>query len=147
MIMRKRNADAATVFSLEQATAMLPLLRLIVADISYGHRELTARRADLHSLIRRKKLQTDELYSDEVEETRQDLVTESHQLDEYIAELENLGVILRSAQDGIVNFPTLVDDKGAFFIWRMGDSDITHWHWPSEGYADRKLIANLVVRR
>ena len=119
--MRKRNAESATVFSLEQAAAMLPLLRLIVADISLGHRELTDRRADLHSLIRRKKSQTDEFYSEEIEETRQDLVTESRQLDDYIEELENLGVILRSAHEGIVNFPTLVDDKIAFFIWKYRD--------------------------
>jgi len=143
MIMRKRNADSATVFSLEQAAAMLPLLRLIVADISLGHRDLTDRRADLHSLIRRKKPQIDEFYSEEIEETRQDLVTESRQLDDYIEELENLGVILRSAQEGIVNFPTLVDDKIAYFIWRMGDKEITHWYRPAEGYADRKPIIEL----
>jgi hypothetical protein len=143
MIMRKRNSDTATVFNLEQATAMLPLLRLIVADISLGHRELTERRADLHGLMRRKKNHNDAFYSDEIEETRQDLLTESRQLDEYIEELENLGVVLRSAQDGIVDFPTLVEDKTAFFIWRMGEAEIAFWHWPTEGYADRKSITEL----
>ncbi len=145
MIMRKRNSMAATAFSLEQANAMLPLLRLIVADISLGHRELTARRADLHSLIRGKALQQGKMHSEEVEETRQDLLADSQNLDDYIEELESLGVILRSAQDGIVDFPTLIDDRLAFFVWKMGDQGITHWHLPNEGYADRRPLVDVRV--
>ncbi len=94
-----------TSFSLEQATAMLPLLRLIVADIQLAHRELVERRLQLHRLIRRREGKLTQFHDDEFEETKQDVQTEARQLEAFIAELEKLGVLLRSAEDGIVAFP------------------------------------------
>jgi hypothetical protein len=113
--MVKQAPTAEILFSLEQANAMLPLLRLIVADISLAHRELSERRLQLHRLVRRGDRAKAQIYHDEVEDTRADLRVESDQLEELIRELENLGVILRSAYDGIVNFPMVMRDQAAYY--------------------------------
>jgi len=135
--MVKQASTAEIIFSLEQANAMLPLLRLIVADISLAHRELSERRLQLHRLVRRKDSAKAQVYSEEVEETRADLLVETQQLEELIHELENLGVILRSAYDGIVDFPTVMRDQAAYYCWKMGELDVGHWHLPNETYSQR----------
>lgn len=128
-------------FTLSQATAMLPLLRLIVADIRLAHRELSERRLEFHRLLRRSEGKTSQWHDDEVEETRADLQTESRQLDAYIIELEKLGVTLRSAEEGVINFPTKIDGQLAFYVWKLGEMDIAAWHGVDESFSDRKPLS------
>lgn len=128
-----------TVFSIEQARSMLPLLRLIVTDISLSHRELTERRSNLRRMLRNHQGNSKfKVYDQEIAEIQEDLKEQSAHLDDYISELEQLGVILRSAHDGIVDFPTLIDDAPAFFTWQMEQTDVSEFHWANESTADRR---------
>jgi hypothetical protein len=141
--MVKRSSTAEILFSLEQANAMLPLLRLIVADISLAHRELAERKLQFHRMVRRREGKIgakSQVYDDEVEETRTDLRVETEQLEELISELEGLGVILRSAYDGIVDFPMVMNEKAAYYCWKMGDRDVSSWHYPRESYSERRPV-------
>ncbi len=141
--MSSHDSQIDVVFSYAQATAMLPLLRLIVADISLAHRDLTERKMQMHRISRQrdaKKNRIDKYFLDEVEVTREDLKVEEAQLQELILELESLGVILQSAHDGVVAFPALISDKPAFYCWKMGEAQIEFWHAPGETYADRKQL-------
>lgn len=130
-----------TVFSIEQARSMLPLLRLIVADISLAHRELTERRSNLRRMLRNHQGKSRfQVYDQEIIAIQTDLKEDGAHLDEYISELEQLGVILRSAHEGIVDFPTVIDDQPAFFTWQMEQADVTDFHWASESTADRRPL-------
>ena len=129
------------IFSIEQARAMLPLLRLIVTDISLAHRELTERKSNLRRMLRRNEGKARfQIYDAEITEIQEDLKNESAHLEEYVSELEQLGVILRSAHDGIVDFPTVVDDMPAYYTWQMEQQDIVDFHLADESTADRKPI-------
>lgn len=129
------------IFSIEQARAMLPLLRLIVTDISLAHRELTERKSNLRRMLRRNEGKARfQIYDAEITEIQEDLKNEAAHLEEYVSELEQLGVILRSAHDGIVDFPTVVDDMPAYYTWQMEQQDIVDFHRADESTADRKPI-------
>lgn len=129
------------IFTIEQARAMLPLLRLIVTDISLSHRELTERKSNLRRMLRRNEGKARfQVYDAEIAEIQEDLKNESAHLEEYVSELEQLGVILRSAHDGIVDFPTVVDDMPAYYTWQMEQQDIVDFHRADESTADRKSI-------
>ncbi|XZE32277.1 DUF2203 domain-containing protein [Pirellulaceae bacterium SH501] len=129
------------VFTIEQARAMLPLLRLIVTDIALSHRELTERKSNLRRMLRRHDGKARfQVYDAEITEIQEDLKNESSHLDDYVSELEGLGVILRSAHDGIVDFPAVIDDMPAFFTWQMDQPDVVDFHWAAESTADRKPI-------
>ncbi len=130
-----------TVFSIEQARSMLPLLRLIVADISLSHRELTERRSNLRRMLRNNQGKARfQVYDQEIIEIQNDLRVDAGHLDDYISELEQLGVLLRSAHEGIVDFPTTVDDQPAFYTWQMEQQDVTDFHMASESTAERRPI-------
>ncbi len=120
---------------------MLPLLRLIVTDISLAHRELTERKSNLRRMLRRHEGKSRfQVYDAEIIEIQEDLKVESAHLEEYVSELEQLGVILRSAHEGIVDFPALIDDLPAFYTWQMEQADIVDYHWADESTADRKRL-------
>ncbi len=129
------------VFTIDQARAMLPLLRLIVTDISLSHRELTERKSNLRRMLRRHEGKSRfQVYDAEIIEIQEDLKSETAHLEDYVSELEQLGVILRSAHDGIVDFPTIIDDMPAFFTWQMEQQDILDFHRADESTADRKPL-------
>lgn len=120
---------------------MLPLLRLIVADISLSHRELTERRSNLRRMLRNHQGKSRfHVYDQEIIAIQNDLKEDAEHLDDYISELERLGVVLRSAHDGIVDFPTVIDDQPAFFTWQMDQTDVTDFHWATESTADRRPL-------
>jgi len=129
------------IFTIDQAKSMLPLLRLIVTDISLAHRELTERKSNLRRMLRRHEGKSRfQVYDAEIIEIQEDLKVESAHLEEYVNELEQLGVILRSSHEGIVDFPTLIDDSPAFYTWQMEQADIVDYHWADESTADRKRL-------
>ncbi len=129
------------IFTIEQARAMLPLLRLIVTDISLSHRELTERKSNLRRMLRRNEGKARfQIYDAEITEIQEDLKNETAHLEEYVSELEQLGVILRSAHDGIVDFPAIIDEMPAFYTWQMEQQEIVDFHRADESTADRKPI-------
>lgn len=135
------STKTTQIFSIEQARAMLPLLRLIVTDISLSHRELTERKSNLRRMLRRHEGKARfQVYDAEITEIQEDLKNETAHLDDYVSELEQLGVILRSAHDGIVDFPTVIDDMPAYYTWQMEQQDIVDFHRADESTADRKPI-------
>ncbi len=54
--------------------------------------------------------------------------------------IENMGVLVKDLDLGLVDFPTLFRDEEVYLCWRMDESDIDHWHGVSEGFAGRKPI-------
>jgi len=83
-----------------------------------------------------------QVYDQEIVEMQKELNEQAAHLDEYISELERLGVVLRSAHEGIVDFPTVIDQRRAFFTWQMGQDDINDFHWHDESTADRRRLAS-----
>jgi len=135
------STKTTQLFSIEQARAMLPLLRLIVTDISLSHRELTERKSNLRRMLRRSEGKARyQIYDAEITEIQEDLKNDTTHLEEYVSELEQLGVILRSAHDGIVDFPTVINDEPAFYTWQMEQPDVVDFHRADESTADRKPI-------
>jgi hypothetical protein len=110
---------------------MLPLVQRIVDDIR-SHRQALAmlipekqrldkRRRNLAwpERARRYRLQ------EEIEEVE-------HRLGEEFGELEVLGVFVFDADRGHIGFPTLVNNRRAFFSWRPGEEDLKSWHFAGE---------------
>ena len=131
-----------TLFTLDQARSMLPLLRLIVADIQLACRELAERRLQLHRMIRRHEGRQSSMHLAELEDLRQDVQEEGRRFELYVDELEKLGVLLRSAEVGVVDFPTVIDEQLGFFTWKPDDRDIAFWHSGDQSWMDREPIIN-----
>jgi hypothetical protein len=54
--------------------------------------------------------------------------------------LEELDVIVRDLDRGIVDFPTLIDGREAYLCWRAGETAIMHWHELDSGFAGRRPL-------
>jgi hypothetical protein len=54
--------------------------------------------------------------------------------------IEDLGVLVKDLDIGLVDFPTLFGGEEVYLCWRMDEDDIDHWHGVNEGFRGRRPI-------
>lgn len=142
----KDNTEATKTlkrFTLEEANAMLPLVKSIVSDIREVFRTVIGRRTDLHRLLRKGARTSGQLYDDEVAESRADLQEEYDQIWRFREELESLGVFLRQPEEGWIEFPASMVGREAFFSWRLGEEQIAFWREADAPWSARKPLLSV----
>jgi hypothetical protein len=62
------------------------------------------------------------------------------QLRDAVAELQELEVVLRDLDRGLLDFPSLRDGREVYLCWQDGEDAIGFWHDPEAGFAGRQPI-------
>lgn len=133
----KSKKAASTLFLLSQADAMLPLVTQIAEDIQSRWQRLVELEKEQIDLERRKRdLNWPErsrryAVSDEI-------ASEQAKLRDSVLELEELEVILVDPVVGETAFPTQVQGRKAYFVWRVG-ADVVKW-WCFANEPQRRVI-------
>jgi hypothetical protein len=131
----------ARLFTIEQANAMLPLVRAITSDLANLAGEVMERRHRLAMLTAGRELKAGDPYADELAQTQTDLERDVERVREYLAELRALGVEPKGAMEGLVDFPSLMDGRMVYLCWRLGEPEVLHWHELDAGFAGRQSLA------
>jgi hypothetical protein len=50
------------------------------------------------------------------------------------------GAIVKSPDDGLVDFPAQREGEEILLCWRLGEDEVAYWHSLEEGFAGRKPI-------
>ncbi|REK09004.1 MAG: DUF2203 family protein [Planctomycetota bacterium] len=137
----------AKVFTVEQANAVLPLVRAITADLVQLSREVMERRERLALLNAGRNASARDPYSEELAQIEEELAKDSQQLQAYVDELRELGVEPKSGPEGLVDFPCLMDDRIVYLCWKLGEPEVMFWHELEAGFAGRQsLVAGSVAQ-
>lgn len=54
--------------------------------------------------------------------------------------IEEIGVLVKDLDVGLIDFPTLYRGEEVYLCWRMDEDDIEFWHGVHEGFAGRREI-------
>jgi hypothetical protein len=58
-----------------------------------------------------------------------------------LAELEDVGVVIRQIDRGLVDFPSLGSDGATYLLcWQVGETELNWWHRPEDGFAGRQPL-------
>jgi hypothetical protein len=57
-----------------------------------------------------------------------------------VERLEELGVLLKDLDLGLLDFPSERAGEEVLLCWHVGEDSVTTWHGPAEGFAGRKPI-------
>ena len=60
-----------------------------------------------------------------------------------VARIDALGITLRDIQQGLIDFPALVNGRQVWLCWHLGESEVTTWHELEAGIAGRRPLAEL----
>jgi hypothetical protein len=62
------------------------------------------------------------------------------ELSRAVGELEAVGVILRDADQGLVDFPSIREGEEVYLCWLIEEAEIGFWHPPESGFAGRQPL-------
>lgn len=65
-------------------------------------------------------------------------VTKLYQI---IEDLESTGVVIKSIDDGLLDFPSQRFDDEVWLCWKYGETEIKFWHEKDSGFNGRKPIS------
>jgi len=117
---------ATKYFTPEEARRTLPLVRQIVKDILNTTREM--------------RLIAEEISGKVENDPRLQKMAEN--VSHYLGELEEIGCFYKDANFavGLVDFPSIINDKEVFLCWRSDEEDILFYHDINTGFAGRRPI-------
>ena len=58
-----------------------------------------------------------------------------------IEDLESTGVVIKSIDDGLLDFPSQRFDAEVWLCWKYGETEIKFWHEKDSGFNGRKPIS------
>ena len=61
-------------------------------------------------------------------------------LAEALTALEEIGVVVKDLDAGLIDFPALRDGEQVFLCWQLGEVDVAWWHGLDEGFRSRKPL-------
>lgn len=127
-------------FTIEEANAALPLVRAIVADLVHLSQEVTERRQRVNFLLNNRERNENDPYWQELAAVEASLEQDSVRLREYVDELRDLGIEPKSAVDGVVDFPAILDGREVYLCWKQGEPEVLHWHEIDGGFEGRRPL-------
>ena len=76
---------------------------------------------------------------------KQELNSMVSRLYKEIEGLEKRGIMIKSVDDGLLDFPSLRFDEEVWLCWKYGESEIKFWHGRDEGFMGRKPLASASI--
>jgi hypothetical protein len=120
------------IFTVQEANALLPEVRIIAGKIQRAHRKLSQFRDEAKEAAAAAERGGGGMANGVAYATvLTDLTTQ-------MAELETLGVQLKDFERGLVDFPSLRDGRVVLLCWQLGEGDeLEWWHDVDAGFAGR----------
>lgn len=61
-------------------------------------------------------------------------------LEEIVSRIQDVGVVVKDLDMGLVDFPSLQDGEEIYLCWKLGEEHVAFWHGLDEGFAGRKPL-------
>ena len=72
---------------------------------------------------------------------KQELNTAMSNFYKAIEDLESMGVMIKSIEEGLLDFPSTRFNEEVFLCWKEEETEIKFWHGKDEGFMGRKPLS------
>jgi len=127
-------------FTVEEANALLPALRIILKSLNAHRQELEERQQTLEAIRQQAAGNGYRLGGDEFLRLKREAEFILEEYNSAIKKIEALGCLLKDLHIGLIDFPSLRDGREVLLCWKPDEAEVTHWHGLTEGFAGRKPI-------
>ena len=128
-------------FTLKEANVMLPTVIKKFKNIVDMKKELARIQAEIES---------DPRYMTSFKEyviKKQELNSALTNFYKSIEELEGMGIMVKSIDQGLLDFPSLRFNEEIWLCWKEGEKEIKFWHGKDEGFNGRKPIETIDLEK
>ena len=144
------DEELSRLFSVDEANALLPRLRDMMARLSEAHQQLLRVADDLELLERRRDRSNALQLARELRETRERLGAAVEARRSAFAAIMALGVQVKSIDPALIDFPSRRGGRVVLLCWRAGrvvllcwragEPSVMHWHDIEGGFAGRQPL-------
>ena len=120
-------------FTLDEARRLVPHLRRVFKDVQ--RRRVRLRDADARLAKLMSKTGGD-IGGANLTSLLMDLV----QVNSQLHRVQQMGVLIKDLDRGLLDFPHLRDGREVFLCWELDEDDIEFWHDLDTGYAGRERL-------
>lgn len=119
-------------YTRDEARALLPQVRLWLNRLSSLRRQTMQMEKSFAALLE----QGCDLGGPGVNRWIKDLA----ELRALLAEFQTRQIQIKDLDRGLIDFPSLVDDREVFLCWEQDEEDIEHWHDLDAGFSGREKL-------
>jgi hypothetical protein len=124
-----------------EANRQLALVRPLVSRIVEMSEQLPETQDGLRiAEYRMRRLGAVEADRRRFEQAREAASTAERELAGALSELDHLGVVLKDARTGLVDFYSYRDGELVELCWRLGEDRVAHWHKIGDGFSGRRPL-------
>ena len=131
---------AARYFTPEEANALLDEVRPVAERLVAHRRAMAVMAARRARYVQRIAGNGGDFDPQEQRTLEEEFEREGAAVAACVAQLEELGVLVKDLDRGLVDFPALRDGEEVLLCWEVGEDEIAFWHGVDEGFAGRKPL-------
>lgn len=123
------------IFTLEEANLLLPKIQPMLTEIQSCRQIISSARKTAQAAAESAKSGGGGMEGGTI------YVNSIHKLNQLTLELDNLGVQLKDYTRGLIDFPSMRENRIVLLCWELGEGDkIKWWHDIDVGFAGRQRI-------
>jgi hypothetical protein len=119
-------------FSREEANALLPQLTALLSQLQEAKDELTDTQA--HEAL------SEAAPTNGGGEQGRQVGVAFLEVRRILETVEQAGIVLRDIDQGLVDFPALIDGREVYLCWELGEDEVGYWHDLEGGYGGREPL-------
>ena len=125
------------VFRLEEATALLPVVRPLVAELVESRRDLAIGMLEVEAAVR---MQSEPPTTGRAATLSDRIRNIQMRVIDLLEKIQSNGCVVKDVDLGLVDFPAMRGDRLVNLCWKLDEPVISFWHGMDEGFAARKPL-------
>lgn len=124
---------ATRLYTPEEASQLIPEMTVLI-------KKLQKRQENVRQLMGQAELPIPPIIYNLGSRMGSDMAAEFIIIEELLEKIQSYGGQIKDIDDGLIDFPGIVNGREVWLCWQIGESAITHFHDFGKGFSDRKAI-------
>lgn len=126
-------------FTIEEANQLIPSIKEELTELKRLQSDFEAQLKNLNRIKAMKnehvQTQTESIFKMESQLEFLEMQAQLH-----VTNIQNAGAQLKGVDPGLIDFPSVKDDKDILLCWKEGEQEINHYHSWQDGFQGRKPL-------
>jgi hypothetical protein len=128
-------------FSRHEAEQLLPLIEGFLKEAQEHKQAVDAAQVELTKAASRIMVLGGSYPSySELVKTKTERDQASARIVETITKIQETGCLVKDIDEGLIDFPSMMEGQEVFLCWKLGEHRIEYWHGLEDGFAGRKRL-------
>lgn len=128
-------------FTLSEAQTLLPVLESLLRKAQAASAKAGELEAEMQALSQRIFLSGGmQVNVAQAARRRAEREKSLQEARDTVAEIDEIGVQVKDLEQGLLDFPCIMEGQTVLLCWKMGEKEIAYWHTMEGGFAGRKPL-------